>query len=872
MLTGDEAEDARPQRDINGNPMVATTKKQPSSGKTTDSGSSEPHSRADSGYELSDMSQSQMSSSSDSRFLEKKAKKAKRGRKEPCTMQAKDIPGNRGNEPIETLVDFIDNSQKKQRQQNGQVNGVPSLAPVTLGGATEQKTSFSAKKPGCGRGERKVSETNSKGQSGGSEGKASDVCTGSEGSSVTDSVANMNSVLDTRSTKDMSLVSPIHIVGVTDTYIFTDLDFGCSLPQEDEFKEVKKKKKRPKEAVTAVQKDSVFHALCQVEPHRKPHVSVHSVTPPPTSSVCSDDAHVERALSPSSFPVLGRSREGRRNSTGNAPPVDGMQDDSDMESVKSVPIGSDLGGRLDGGLSPSNLAKQSYAKIAAAQRPGKDSGALYRAEQTHLTGADGHAAGVKYGKDVNREKAVISSVEHTEPLGVQNTKPMAGCGPSAALPQSTCVQLALSSPVLSSVDTSPHSDSVRTLVMPDDVVTITKKTLAQMDMESTDQASVCSQSSTHGVQINDGSCSLPVSGLDSCPRTRSEPSVCSGIHSGSIESRVCPIRSSGIEEEPNTDIPEFIAEDITGQRVCPEKVPCHAAVAVPPSDKQDVVAKETQSSNKSLPSSAGAVVGDVSVSIVNTNIDSSKMLSSQNNSGLPPPTRVGALPSAGSCNRAAVVAPKAGVSSMKRSKTNKSVIFFDKKLNELPQNLGISFGFGPETISVNEITKNSDGGSCNDACVTCERDDPVTGPVQPPPPRDSSLSHAAATTSSSQLPGGNAADIYRAKFLTPVNGVVLPHIASPHHRVAPDLASSSVSHACPEHVHLVSDSPVPSHAAKPISRHGASLLYNRANDFNFQRGKFDVEGAVTFLYKGNYLDKLLHVNTLFLYVIIYVII
>ena len=859
MLTGDETEDTRPQRDINGNPVVATTKKQPSSGKTTDSGSSEPHSRADSGYEFSDLSQSQMSSSSDSRFLEKKAKKAKRGRKEPCTMQAKDIPGNRGNEPIETLVDFIDNGQKKQRQQNGQVNGVPSLAPVTLGGATEQRASYSAKKPGCGRGERKVSETNSKGQSGGSEGKASsDACTGSEGSSVSDSVANMNSVLDTRSTKDASLVSPIHIVGVTDTYIFTD--FGCTLPQEDDFKEVKKKKKRPKEPVTPVQKDAVFHALCQVEPHRKPHVSAHSVTPPPTSSVCSDDAHVERALSPSSFPVLGRSREGRRNSTGNAPPVDGMQDDSDMESVKSVPIGSDLGGQLDGGLSPSNLAKQSYAKIAAAQRPGKDSGALYRAEQTHLTGTDGHAAGVKYGKDVNREKAVITSVEHIETLGAQNTKPVAGCAPNVAgcgtsvpPPQSTCVQLALFLPVLSSVDTSPHSDSVRTLVMPDDVVTITKKTLAQMDMESTDQTLVCSQSSTHGVQINDGSSSLPVSGLDSCPRTRSEPSVCSGLHSGSIESRVSPIRPVGIEEEPHTDIPEFIAEDITGQRVCPENVPCHAAVAVPPSDKQDVVAKETQSSNKSLPSSAGAVVGDVSVRIVNTtNIDSSKMLSPQNNSGLPPATRVGALPSAGSCSRVAAVAPKAGISSTaKRSKTNKSVIFFDKKLNEQPQNLGISFGFGPETISVNEIAKNSDGGSCNDACMTCERDDPVTS-VQPPPPRDSSLSQVAVTTPSSQLPGRNATDIYRAKFVTPMNGVVLPHTASPHQGVPPDLVSSSVSRAYPEHVHLVSDSPVPSHAAKPSGRHDASLLYSRTNDFNFQRGKFDVEGAVTFLYKGNY--------------------
>ena len=97
------------------------------------------------------------------------------------------------------------------------MNGVPPLAPVPLGGTTEQKSSFSMKKPGCSKHERNVRETDGKGLSGGSEGKVSDMCTGSEGSSVLDCVTSMNSVHDTRSMKDASLV----LLLCSDTYIYS---------------------------------------------------------------------------------------------------------------------------------------------------------------------------------------------------------------------------------------------------------------------------------------------------------------------------------------------------------------------------------------------------------------------------------------------------------------------------------------------------------------------------------------------------------------------------------------------------------------------------------------------------------------------------
>ena len=111
LLTGEECEDGRSlKKDINGNPMSGSTKKQHLSDKTTDSRSSDTHSRA----EFSDLNQGQMSSTSDSAYSKKKAKKMKREQKEARTTQAKDIPGNRGDQDIETLLNYIENGRKKQ--------------------------------------------------------------------------------------------------------------------------------------------------------------------------------------------------------------------------------------------------------------------------------------------------------------------------------------------------------------------------------------------------------------------------------------------------------------------------------------------------------------------------------------------------------------------------------------------------------------------------------------------------------------------------------------------------------------------------------------------------------------------------------------
>ena len=806
MLTGDEADEGKSQRDtdINGNPLSGPTKKH---GRRTDSGSSEPHSRSEMGYEYSDLS-SQMSSSSDSRYLEKKAKKAKRERKDAVTTQAKDIPGNRGDQDVEALLNYIENGKKKQRPI-GQVNGIAAVP-----GAVEPK--FSVKKFGYGKGERTGADVDmdSKGSSVGSDGKTADVFTGSEGSSVSDSVTEIGSLNDTMP-KDESVVCPIS----GDTYIFTDFD--CVLPpKEAEFTQVKKKKKqRPKDVV--VSRESAWHAVCQVDVHRKPHVSARSVTPPPATGEGSEEVHVERALSPSSFPVLGRSREGRRNSTGNAPPTDGLQDDSDMESVKSVPISSELGGVLSPRLN--HLAKQSYAKIAAASRPGVDNGVVHQAEQTH--NPESHTASVTGAKDEDNHDVVITSEDSVETLSVQNTKQRADVGGSsaAALSQFSCVPLAtVSSPVLSSVinvPSCPVTDTVSMSVTPDETVAVMKKSayisLAHIDAKAQQQANtVCNKSS-----VDDDPNLQAVSGMNSFPWTKSESSECD-LHGSSIQpkSRATAMRRN--EDNDSTAVQESVAVVFAGDGECLELPPSQATAATVQLNDKHVVVMETQYSNKNVPhppASTGAAVEDVTVNIVNINVESSK-------TGF------------GGCSKS--VAPKAG--NTRRSKTNKSVIFFDRKLNELPRNLGISFGFGPEVISTDSAKDSGTAGSCNDACLH-ER----SGANTERPPSDSSHSLVADTMPSPQSRSGHAADVYMSKVLVPMNGVILPHAASLH-QGAPS--------SDPELIHLVNDSPPPSHAAKPGVGY-AGQLYNRDNDFNFQTGKFDIEGAVTFLYKGNSISR-----------------
>ena len=193
--------------------------------------------------------------------------------------------------------------------------------------------------------------------------------------------------------------SSIKDFDVNDVFIFTDFENVQPL-SEGEFKVVTRKKAPRSQSQTCVmgvsQKDfgrdgSYQHSQVyggytgplfasrddrfrtEDRPNmRRTRPIVRSVTPPPSATNPStekdhyyyqDKPTGERAFSPSAFPALGGMR---RNSTGDVPSAI-EPDDSDLESVKSLPLvagSASSGARAEGTLSPI----MSYAKIAAGPK------------------------------------------------------------------------------------------------------------------------------------------------------------------------------------------------------------------------------------------------------------------------------------------------------------------------------------------------------------------------------------------------------------------------------------------------------------------------------------------------------------------------
>lgn len=152
-----------------------------------------------------------------------------------------------------------------------------------------------------------------------------------------------------------------------DTFIFTDLDVP-QVPKEDEFQLVGKKKKKATKEVEKIQNNFVMNYTKPSRRHEEKRQVLSHVPNKATiaqSPPGENDTHV-RDLSPSAFPALRQSiQEGRRNSTGDVPIpcVLKSQDDSDLESVKSLPAtqGSQT---VESILSP----RLSYAKMAAGSK------------------------------------------------------------------------------------------------------------------------------------------------------------------------------------------------------------------------------------------------------------------------------------------------------------------------------------------------------------------------------------------------------------------------------------------------------------------------------------------------------------------------
>lgn len=208
---------------------------------------------------------------------------------------------------------------------------------------------------------------------------------------------------------------------VNDSFIFTDLEVP-QVPKEDEFQVVgKKKKKVTKEAVpqnhfmtnNGNSKPGRRHEDKRPVPSQSSNkASVPSIVPP--ASMVEGDVRL-RDLSPSAFPALtsGKGRqsvqEGRRNSTGDVPIPSGLksQDDSDLESVKSLPAtqGSQV---VDSILSP----RLSYAKMAAGPKvPDSCSSSEKRSSLDSGDCEHDHKKAVWKGSPTERRHSIGSSPE-----------------------------------------------------------------------------------------------------------------------------------------------------------------------------------------------------------------------------------------------------------------------------------------------------------------------------------------------------------------------------------------------------------------------------------------------------------------------------
>ena len=433
-----------------------------------------------------------MSSSGASQQTKKSRKRKDQG------IKAESIPGYVGDKPLDEVLCFIDgrnnhvpgSSSHKTAQHPSAVNSnrtdhsKASVAMATQNSVstihgqqdqwshgtqtkTETKTKRKKKnKSGTGIGTKSSLEMEEN-TSHGSEGECDGVKEkGAEDSTSSDLLEGGTSVSSTKAsslTGEEAAISPDNPFDSTDeSYIFTDMPV---IQKEEQFTVVNKSKKKkknflssrdlPPRDVTNVHKE-------EVSSWKRSRPQTRSFTPPPSTSTSSkQERSSERALSPSSFPVLGNPREARRNSTGNLAELERSYD-SDHESVKSVPPSALADGNKSGMdiLPPSYKPPPvSYATIAAGKRSLlQNSGASI--QDGDKPPPDSNKLTDKPAKSIN---SVISQTEpeHSEiQLAAIAEQPKSACGDSrpSSASHSICAKVKLSQ----SIDTAQSTPNSTT--------------------------------------------------------------------------------------------------------------------------------------------------------------------------------------------------------------------------------------------------------------------------------------------------------------------------------------------------------------------------------------------------------------------------
>lgn len=358
--------------DVNGNPVPPKTSNNVGSKATTPQRSTFPcqNDLKDLADDLIDDHSSRdrdMPSASDSNS----DKKSRRKKKEDGFQTAEKLyTNNCGNKTVDDLLEYIesDNSVKRKKDKN-KVNhtvvpNVTSDKPVSKKPKKGRSSSLTENHKDSENGSDKADDSTSKVSDASDIKDANSEALSEIGSvELNHKLPSMAPQYYNHDDEPMPEVFPFDIN--SSNYKFTDKE-PLSL-NDTGFTEVRKKKKLRTPGAPSSNHEP-FHASHESYNHR--HTTpIRSITPPPKSS--SRQEKHERAFSPSGFPELGgsgRPREGRRNSTGNVPCVTSL-DDSDLESVKSLPAGTSNDLVLAGPL-------VSYAKIAAKpKQTGSSAGA-----------------------------------------------------------------------------------------------------------------------------------------------------------------------------------------------------------------------------------------------------------------------------------------------------------------------------------------------------------------------------------------------------------------------------------------------------------------------------------------------------------------
>ena len=587
-----------------------------------------------------------------------------------------------------------------------------------------------------------------------------------------------------------------------------------------------------------------------------------SYTPPPTpTSVVDTDKPHARAFSPSAFPALAKqgvgsastTTGGRRNSTGNVIELEVEKEDSDLESCKSAPA-SKPGDSVNTEVVRQIPGKVSYAKVLGGkQLDGRQPDTPERERRHSLGNLPISPAGQL---DPDRKQQCVA---RSQELGANNTEHMLSSGVSSLSSSSKASSLANSKyssiENLTARESSPVSESVQHTSVATSINPSSETDFPPMPSNSI----VCSSSA------NTESSKHISQATDSQNRWSQPPPLVSSSQSSQSSSNSSNTKTVS-QSETN---PPQKADSLLNR--------CNPSQTAPPVT-QTSLCNMSNSSNSVVATKTTTIPSDArkaSRTVINSGVGSNSTNTSGKTVNTKARTNASQVANHSKTqvnNRKMLLTGSSTLTSnAKTSKTTatttQSVIFLDRKFSEETHNFEISFGFEPslenaESSSPSEVEEvnNMDSTSVitesavpsnqsrglpsshvirtdSDKCAPMTTQSPPNGIVVNPP-----ISLNAVPSGIRPLvtdpQGVSIKDDTRKESCTPQE-VVLAE-------------SKDLSNETTETLQFGVDQEMfkRGSSGSVVSTYVLPTLPSRDQDPNYQRGKFDQERIVSYIYNG----------------------